>query len=128
MSAQILDRNDAVAAQVRQFLAGKPKDWQIAQFATNLQNLCIEPRHWRVIAVVATAGHHRKLRDRVAFQRLDRLMLRPRYPKLSEAALAIANVAIEGINAAVLTAPDEGMPYKEQWILEEVIAILQEKV
>ncbi len=51
----------------------------------------------------------------------------PKYPELRVHALRIANKAIEEINAAAACTRST-MPYKSQWILEEVIAILKDRV
>jgi hypothetical protein len=52
----------------------------------------------------------------------------PKYPKLDEQAKRIAQDTLKAINHAASTTEDEGMPYKAQYVLEEVIKILKERV
>lgn len=51
-----------------------------------------------------------------------------KYPLLDNQANRIASDTCKAINAAAQTTQDEGMPYKAQYILEEVIKILKERV
>lgn len=51
-----------------------------------------------------------------------------KYPKLTEQAKRIASETCRTINNAAHNTEDEGMPYKAQYILEEVIKILKEQV
>lgn len=51
-----------------------------------------------------------------------------KYPKLNAAANSIAQDTLKAINQAAQKTEDEGMPYKAQYILEEVIKILKERV
>lgn len=49
-----------------------------------------------------------------------------KYPKLNDAAKLIASNTCKAIHVASQEIEDEGMPYKAQYILEEVIKILKE--
>jgi len=51
-----------------------------------------------------------------------------KYPKLNEQANKVAQDTLKAINLAAQNTEDEGMPYKAQYILEEVIKILKERV
>jgi hypothetical protein len=51
-----------------------------------------------------------------------------KYPLLNAEAKRIAQDTCKAINATSKTIEDEGMPYKAQYILEEVIKILKEQV
>jgi hypothetical protein len=51
-----------------------------------------------------------------------------KYPLLDAEAKRIASDTCKAINLASQNTQDEGMPYKAQYILEEVIKILKEKV
>jgi len=51
-----------------------------------------------------------------------------KYKHLNSEADRIAQDTLKAINLAANNAPDEGMPYKAQYILEEIIKILKERV
>lgn len=51
-----------------------------------------------------------------------------KYPLLNAEAKRIASDTCKAINLAATQTEDEGMPYKAQYILEEVIKILKEQV
>lgn len=51
-----------------------------------------------------------------------------KYPKLNAEANRIAQDTLKAINAAAQNTEDEGMPYKAQYILEEIIKILESRV
>ncbi len=51
-----------------------------------------------------------------------------KYPKLNAEANRIAQDTLKAINQASQNIEDEGMPYKAQYILEEVIKILKDRV
>ena len=48
-----------------------------------------------------------------------------KYPLLNNEAKRIADDTLKAINHAANNTQDEGMPYKAQYILEEVIKILK---
>ena len=50
-----------------------------------------------------------------------------KYPELNQIARQVANETCKAINAAV-PGVESKMPYKAQWVLEEVIEILQARV
>lgn len=51
-----------------------------------------------------------------------------KYPKLDAEAKRIASNTCKAINLASKEIEDEAMPYKAQYLLEEVIKILKEQV
>ena len=51
-----------------------------------------------------------------------------KYPKLNEHAKKIADDTHHAIISAADNTENEGMPYKAQYILEEVIRILDERI
>jgi hypothetical protein len=53
--------------------------------------------------------------------------LKNKYPKLYKIALKIADDTCREINKQTAAVESE-MPYKAQWVLEEAIKILQERV
>jgi len=51
-----------------------------------------------------------------------------KYPKISAAAERLAFQLVHEIDQEVKSLPDEGMPYKAQAVLEEVIELLKAAV
>lgn len=59
---------------------------------------------------------------------LNQYRIKIKHPALDNVAKIIAQITCKAINKAATEIEDNNMPYKAQYILEEVIKILKEQV